>query len=128
MPGKQPRQSGAYLSFQQYLILGRLMNRGAMHGWGITEDIALISGGQVLLGAGTLYDNLKKMVRDGYIERVEQTDAEDGKRRKFYKITAVGEEVFVQQKYILELADRESEGGGGPMPNPAFQLGFEAPI
>ena len=38
---------------------------GEKHGYGIMQEVAVISDGQIKLGPGTLYGTLKRMLGDG---------------------------------------------------------------
>ena len=57
------------------------------HGYGIMQRVESLSGGRVLLGAGTLYGALTAMCEKKWIE---QLPMEDGSRKKNYSITDLG--------------------------------------
>ena len=62
------------------------------HGYGIQQEVLEMTGGRVLLGAGTLYGALKSLVSKGWIRMVSaQTDS---RRKKEYVITEDGRSVF----------------------------------
>ena len=62
------------------------------HGYGIQQEVLEMTGGRVLLGAGTLYGALKSLVSKGWIRIVSaQTDS---RRKKEYVITEDGRSVF----------------------------------
>jgi DNA-binding PadR family transcriptional regulator len=66
----------------------------ARHGHSIKVDLALRTGGTVVLGPGTLYPALKRMVKDGLIEETTSVDVRElDERRRYYKSTALGQEV-----------------------------------
>ena len=47
-----------------------------------------------MLGPGTLYPALKRMVRDGLIEETDQPDIRDrDERRRYYRSTGLGRDV-----------------------------------
>lgn len=60
-----------------------------MHGYNITQKVKQMTEGQVDIGPGTMYGTLGKMEKDGLIEFVREEE-----KRKFYKITSVGQEVL----------------------------------
>src|SRR3972149_4257490 len=63
------------------------------HGYGIMQEVAAISGGQIKLGPGTLYGTIKRMLADGWIEESdERPDPElDDERRRYYRLTDFGQ-------------------------------------
>ncbi|HML15566.1 MAG TPA: PadR family transcriptional regulator [Bryobacteraceae bacterium] len=62
------------------------------HGYGIMQEIALRTGGEVRLGPGTLYGTIKRMLAEGLIEECgERPEASpDEERRRYYRLTASG--------------------------------------
>lgn len=65
---------------------------GEKHGYGIMQEVAAISNGQIKLGPGTLYGTIKRMLADGWIEESdERPDPElDDERRRYYRLTGFG--------------------------------------
>ena len=65
---------------------------GEKHGYGIMQETAAISAGQIKLGPGTLYGTIKRMLADGWIEESdERPDPElDDERRRYYCLTDLG--------------------------------------
>ena len=65
------------------------------HGYGIIGDVRLRSRDEVVLSTSTLYGAIKRMMRDGLVERSgERPDPElDDERRRYYRITTFGREV-----------------------------------
>jgi DNA-binding PadR family transcriptional regulator len=68
---------------------------GDKHGYTILREVAEQSEGAVKLLPGTLYNLLKRMLEDGWIEeRAERPDpALDDERRRYYRLSALGEKV-----------------------------------
>jgi DNA-binding PadR family transcriptional regulator len=68
---------------------------GDKHGYTILREVAEQSDGAVKLLPGTLYNLLKRMLEDGWIEELaERPDpALDDERRRYYRLTALGEKV-----------------------------------
>jgi DNA-binding PadR family transcriptional regulator len=58
------------------------------HGYSILKDVDQMSGGRVVLSTGTLYGALRRLLEEGWIERLEQKDASRGKQA--YRLTARG--------------------------------------
>ena len=61
--------------------------RSEKHGYAIMKEAALAEGGGVVMGPGTLYGSLDRMLRDGLVAETGFTDDE---RRRYYRITDWG--------------------------------------
>ena len=69
---------------------------GEKHGYAIMQEVDEATGGQMLMGPGTLYGSLDRMAKSGYIEessRREVADTED-KRRRYYRLSPFGRRVL----------------------------------
>ena len=65
------------------------------HGYGIIKEVEAFSAGRVVLAAGTLYSALRRMLEDGWIERLEDDQSSgDGRERKLYSLTDLGRRIF----------------------------------
>lgn len=80
-----------------YYILLALLS--PLHGYGIMQRTAELSGGRLLISAGTLYGALSNLMDKGWIEQLEVVA---DSRRKEYQITAAGREVLEQEFTRLE--------------------------
>jgi DNA-binding PadR family transcriptional regulator len=62
------------------------------HGYGVIQDVAARTNGDLKLSAGTLYRSIQRMLEQGLIvetrERPQPED--DDERRRYYRITALG--------------------------------------
>lgn len=80
------------------------------HGYGIIQDVAARTGGELKLSAGTLYRSIQRMLEQGLlVETRERPDPElDDERRRYYRITAYGKAVARAEvrrlRQLLELA------------------------
>jgi DNA-binding PadR family transcriptional regulator len=65
---------------------------GEKHGYGIMLEVEANTKGQVLMGPGTLYGSIKRMLQAELIEESdERADPDmDDQRRRYYKLTALG--------------------------------------
>ena len=63
-----------------------------LHGYAILKDIGERTGGEFTLGTSTLYAALQRLVRDGFLEDVDEASHERGKGppRKVFRITPLG--------------------------------------
>jgi DNA-binding PadR family transcriptional regulator len=77
---------------------------GEKHGYAILRDVAERTQGEVKLLPGTLYNLLKRMLEDGWIEELEERPdpALDDERRRYYRLTGLGERVASQEAQRLE--------------------------
>jgi DNA-binding PadR family transcriptional regulator len=62
------------------------------HGYGIIQDVAARTGGELRLSAGTLYRSIQRMLEDGLIVEARERPAPelDDERRRYYRITTLG--------------------------------------
>ena len=61
------------------------------HGYAIMKEAALPESGSVAMGPGTLYGSLDRMMRSGLVE---ETVVTDNQRRRYYRLTSFGQQVF----------------------------------
>ena len=65
------------------------------HGYAIMKEVETMSEKRVVLATGTLYSALRRMLEDGWIERVPDNNSEADKReRKLYQLTRHGRRVL----------------------------------
>jgi DNA-binding PadR family transcriptional regulator len=62
------------------------------HGYAIIQDVAVRTGGELKLSAGTLYRSIQRMLEQGLIVETRERPApeDDDERRRYYRITAFG--------------------------------------
>jgi DNA-binding PadR family transcriptional regulator len=72
------------------------LSDGDLHGYGIMQEVAEHSAGQIKLGPGTLYGTIKRLLSDRLIVEVdERPDPElDDERRRYYRLTDFGQKVL----------------------------------
>src|SRR6478609_3085677 len=65
------------------------------HGYGIIQDVAARTGGELRLSPGTLYRSIQRMQEQGLIVETRERPApeEDDERRRYYRITPFGHAV-----------------------------------
>ena len=77
----------------QFHVLVALTN-GERHGYAIMQDVEASSDGTVRMGPATLYGTLKKLVDQGLAEELVGRPADDDdKRRRYYRLTGLGQRV-----------------------------------
>ena len=95
-----------FLSQSEFYILLSLAIK-SRHGYEMMKQIEQDSNGKILLGPGTLYGSIKRMLQSNLIEEV----AAGHSRRKYYELTDIGRKslTFELQRYsdAVELAKRK---------------------
>lgn len=79
--------------------------RQPQHGYGISRQVRQMTGGELIISAGTMYGTLSKMEKDGLIA----FDREEEKR-KLYRITELGKEVLDIEIMRIERLYKNSRG------------------
>ena len=81
------------MSPQAFHILIALADRD-QHGYGIMQDVATRTGGKLRLGAGTLYGLIKRLLEDGLVVELRESQRpakdQDDERRRYYRLTPAG--------------------------------------
>ena len=81
------------LSTQAFHILISLAERD-QHGYGIMRDVAERTGGKLRLSAGTMYGAIKRLLEEGLISEVRDSQrpksSGQDSRRRYYRLTALG--------------------------------------
>lgn len=77
---------------------------GPVHGYGVRQEVEERTDGTILLAAGTLYETLQRLLRDGLVEETETPASADGasSRWRFYQATALGRRVLALEVARLE--------------------------
>jgi PadR family transcriptional regulator, regulatory protein PadR len=89
-----PKDLIAASSFSIILIV---LSKGENYGYEIIKSIKEASNGQLDYAEGTLYPILKKMEASGWISSQWKT-ADNGRERKYYKITREGKKQMQLEK------------------------------
>lgn len=94
------------LSETSFFILLSLV-AAPKHGYAILKEVENLSRGRVVLATGTLYTALRRMLEDGWIERIEDGAPEtDGRERKLYRLTDAGRRIFnLEAERLKDLAN-----------------------
>ncbi len=85
---------------------------GEKHGYAIMANINIQTGGQIILGPGTLYGSLKRMADSNWIEECDPktlTKGEDS-RRKYYRLTSSGKNILNTELSRLEQTVKLARG------------------
>jgi DNA-binding PadR family transcriptional regulator len=70
------------------------LGEGQRHGYSIMQDIAERTNNKIRMSPGTLYAAMKRMLEQGLIEEIRETNVLAGdERRRYYRITKLGRRV-----------------------------------
>ncbi len=75
------------------------------HGYGICQQVKQMTGGELVISAGTMYGTLSKMEKDGLIAFVREEE-----KRKLYQITSLGTEILNLELHRIERLYKNSRG------------------
>lgn len=89
-PGK-PLDELLPLSPTTFHVLVAMAN-GPRHGYAIAQEVEELTDGRIVMGPGTLYGSLQRMVGAGLIEEADNPgdDGLHAGRRRYYRMTALG--------------------------------------
>jgi DNA-binding PadR family transcriptional regulator len=99
-----PRDPGAFLpltpvAFEILLSL----TAGERHGYAIMQEVEERTDGRMSLHAGTLYRALARLVESDLLEELPEGTVEEGdERRRYYRLTALGRQVAIEEARRLE--------------------------
>jgi DNA-binding PadR family transcriptional regulator len=77
---------------------------GPLHGYAVAKEVQALSENRVILSVSTLYTTLKRLLEDGWIERVGEDPEPDasGRPRKVYTLTERGQRILRTEKKRLQ--------------------------
>jgi DNA-binding PadR family transcriptional regulator len=106
------------LSPQVFHILVALADRD-QHGYGIMQDVAERTGGKLRLSAGTLYGCMKRMLEQGLVIELRESErpapSNDDERRRYYRLTPFGRKVAkAEATRLAELLEQAKIYGLSP--------------
>jgi transcriptional regulator len=71
------------------MLILKALSLGALHGYGVGQRIAQISGDALRVEEGSLYPGLYRLERHGWIE-AEWDISDNNQKAKFYRLTRAG--------------------------------------
>ena len=92
------------LGDEKRLRILRALADGEKHGYGFMQETAAHTGGMLRLGPGTLYGSIKRLLEDRLIEESDERPdpAHDDERRRYYRLTELGQRVAAAEAARLE--------------------------
>ncbi|HET7217531.1 MAG TPA: PadR family transcriptional regulator [Vicinamibacterales bacterium] len=79
------------------VVLKLLDRRGPLHGYAISQHLANVSENVLCVQEGSLYPALHRMKQAGWL-RASWGASENGRRARYYEITAVGRRQLAEEK------------------------------
>jgi DNA-binding PadR family transcriptional regulator len=89
---------------------------GPLHGYAIAKEVRALSENRVILSVSTLYTTLKRLLENGWIERVNEDPESDdaGHPRKTYALTERGQRLLAAEKTrlhaLLAIVQKQTAG------------------
>ena len=71
------------------LLILKTLSLSAMHGWGISQRVQQMSGGEFAMNQGSLYPALQRLEQDGMITS-DWAVSDNNRQARYYRITAAG--------------------------------------
>ena len=71
------------------LMILTILTREAMHGYGISQRLAVLSRGEFHVNPGSLFPSLYRLEQDGQL-KAEWRATENNRRAKYYRLTGSG--------------------------------------
>ena len=84
-----PKSKASLLQGTLDMLILKALSLGALHGYGVGQRIAQISGDALKIEEGSLYPGLYRLEQRGWVES-EWDVSENNQRAKFYKLTRKG--------------------------------------
>ena len=79
------------------LMILTILVREAMHGYGISQRLAVLSHDQFHVNPGSLFPSLYRLEQDGKL-KAEWRDTQNNRRAKYYRLTAAGRRQLEQHR------------------------------
>lgn len=83
------------------MLILRVLSRGELHGWGITQRLEQLSQSALQVDEGSLYPSLYRMEDKGWIE-AEWRMTEKNRRAKYYSLTRAGRKQLEKEQELWE--------------------------
>lgn len=86
------------------MLILRVLEEHALHGWGIGERIQEVSDDVLQVNQGSLYPALHRLTKEGWIASEWRT-TENNRRAKYYRLTGTGREALeAERQHWLRLS------------------------
>lgn len=79
------------------MLILRVLQRDAMHGYGIAQRLKEISRDVLQVGESSLYPALQRLLLNGYVD-AEWGPSENNRRARYYTLTAAGRKQLAAER------------------------------
>ena len=86
-----------------------ILTEGESYGYAIIKRVGELSGGELRWTDGMLYPLLHRLERNGLVE-ADWGESENGRRRKYYRLTRAGAEQLERQRRQWQVVDKTMRG------------------
>ena len=91
------------------LLILKTLSLSSTHGWGISQRVQQMSGGEFAMNQGSLYPALQRLEKDGLITS-EWGVTDNNRQARYYRLTpagrrALGKELESWKKFVAALND-----------------------
>jgi transcriptional regulator len=91
------------------LLILKTLSLSSTHGWGISQRVQQMSGGEFAMNQGSLYPALQRLEKDGFITSAWGV-TDNNRQARYYLITAsgrraLGKELESWKKFVAALND-----------------------
>jgi PadR family transcriptional regulator, regulatory protein PadR len=83
------------------LLILKVVARGEMHGYGIAQELKLLSADVLQVGESSLYPALQRLMLNGYLKAA-WGSSENNRRARFYTLTAAGKKQLASERGEFE--------------------------
>lgn len=91
-----PRPSTDALRGSLDLLILQTLSLQPLHGWGISQRVQQISGGELEVNQGSLYPALQRLEKEGLIAS-EWGTTDNNRRARYYEITPAGQRALGEE-------------------------------
>jgi len=85
-----------------------VLAEGEKHGYAIMKEVETVSGGQFIMGPGTLYTTIQRLLELGLIEET-STSSDSERRRRFYRLSRRGRQTLEAELSRMESLVRSAQ-------------------
>jgi DNA-binding PadR family transcriptional regulator len=100
--GEMPKNPDLLTKPVDFLVLA-VLSDGALHGYGLAQEMTARTGGKVKVRPGSLYRVLDRLMRRGLLEKSDERPDEDAddERRLYYQLTPLGRRVAAAEEAVM---------------------------
>jgi PadR family transcriptional regulator PadR len=91
-----PRQPVDALRGSLDLLVLKTLSLSTMHGWGISQRVQQLSGGEFAMNQGSLYPALQRLEKDGLIAS-DWGVTDNNRQARYYRITVAGRRALARE-------------------------------